>query len=702
MRTPILKQEPEQDSIVGAAIKGAAEHGATSGGAAVSATEGTSIVLSTGLKMATGGTSSASGNPESSDLGVPSPTAKAEDSTKDNERDKGKDKDKDKDKDDKDKDKEKATSHTRCRSYGVGANPSIKVKLVIQNAQRLNALAKESGKKPTHAKEAGLHIANANLKKALDRVKPDDPEKLKTGLQTGIAGLIKENQKAKSALPTAPMAPMKEAVKPRLLPEDHKVPEAAEAPAIVAVCISGKEGSMEGYVVGKQIGHGAYATVRLAYHKDLAKNVALKVYEKKKLVEPQRQKSVYREIRLLEKMSHPNVVKLYEAFDTRRHVILVMEYVRGKSLHSYLKAQPNRQFEEWEAKTLFRQVVGGIEYCHSKSIAHRDIKLENLLLDEHNNVKIIDFGFSTCIPNTKKIKIFCGTPSYMSPEIVLRQEYAGPPADVWALGVLLYAMLCGTFPFKGRNDKELYKRISRGQAPLPEHLSPGAKLLLQRMLQVDPDRRPTSHELLSDKWFSGVGEEPLFHKVGKDTPKAGDSRPGINLEAYLAYYSDQPYLARSEVPELPPHPAKPSTSNGGTVNNNINIINNITHINCGYNGSLTYSNQSFSSKGGSNSSLLAKNSNSNTNFGLEGSKATDSLDAELLSSIVKLGYSVEEVKQQLQNEQSHIYKLYNKLLDEKRQLNLAVAPQVVPSIVSSFDTFKSKSRLGILPVLSAS
>ena len=164
----------------------------------------------------------------------------------------------------------------------------------------------------------------------------------------------------------------------------------------------------------------------------------------------------------------------------------------------------------------------------------------------------------------------------------------------------------------------------------------------------------------------------------------------------MAYYCDQPYPARNEAPDLQPHPTKPPPSAVGvvgTVNNNINIINNITHINCGYNGSLTYSNQSFSSKGGSNSSLLAKNSNSNATFGLEGSKGADSVDTELLSSIVKLGYSMEEIKQQLQNEQSHVYKLYNKLLDEKRQLNIAVAPQVVPSIASSFDTFKSKSRL---------
>ena len=101
---------------------------------------------------------------------------------------------------------------------------------------------------------------------------------------------------------------------------------------------------------------------------------------------------------------------------------------------------------------MFKAIVSAIAYCHSKQICHRDIKLENILLDEQGNPKLIDFGFSTCIPNDKKVKIFCGTPSYMSPEIVQKIEYNGPPADVWALGVLLYALLTGTFPFKGNGS----------------------------------------------------------------------------------------------------------------------------------------------------------------------------------------------------------------------------------------------------------
>ena len=158
-------------------------------------------------------------------------------------------------------------------------------------------------------------------------------------------------------------------------------------------------------------------------------------------------------------MNHPNIVKIFEAFETEDNVYLVMEYVGGGSLHSLLKEQSDRRLQEEDAKRLFKQIMTALQYCHRKSITHRDIKLENILLDEHRNVKLIDFGFSTCIPNDKKIKMFCGTPSYMAPEIVRRDEYAGPPADVWASGVLLYALTNGCFPFRGGTDKELYRRI---------------------------------------------------------------------------------------------------------------------------------------------------------------------------------------------------------------------------------------------------
>ena len=129
-----------------------------------------------------------------------------------------------------------------------------------------------------------------------------------------------------------------------------------------------------------------------------------------------------------------------------------MELGGYTSLHGYLKTKLGRKINEEEAKKLFKQTVEGISYLHKKNVAHRDIKLENILLDGSKTIKIIDLGFSIVTQKDKLLNIFCGTPSYMSPELATKKEYQGSHADVWALGVLLYVFLCGKFPFKGTNS----------------------------------------------------------------------------------------------------------------------------------------------------------------------------------------------------------------------------------------------------------
>ena len=162
-------------------------------------------------------------------------------------------------------------------------------------------------------------------------------------------------------------------------------------------CTEGSDPShFDRYIIGKRIGQGAYATVRAGIDTITNKKVAIKIYEKQNLLDSQRRKGVRREIKLLERMRHDNIIMLHEAFDNPKKVFLVMENINGGSLHSLLKSKPNRQLKESEAKNLFRQVASAIKYCHSKNITHRDIKLENVLLDENKkNVKLIDFGFST-------------------------------------------------------------------------------------------------------------------------------------------------------------------------------------------------------------------------------------------------------------------------------------------------------------------
>ena len=129
-----------------------------------------------------------------------------------------------------------------------------------------------------------------------------------------------------------------------------------------------------------------------------------------------------------------------------------MEHINGVSLLNYLKSKPNRKIDEEIVKNIFNQIISGIQYIHSKHISHGDIKLENLLIDSNNNIKIIDFGFGTHSFNGKLLNFFCGTPSYMPPEIINRKNYQGSCADIWSVGVLLYTLICGSFPFRGSNQ----------------------------------------------------------------------------------------------------------------------------------------------------------------------------------------------------------------------------------------------------------
>ena len=259
-------------------------------------------------------------------------------------------------------------------------------------------------------------------------------------------------------------------------------------------------GNLEDYSVGRQVGQGAYAVVRLGLHKPSNTKVAIKTYDKVKLQDPRRRKNVYREVQLMQQLQHPQCIRLREAINSSNHIHIVMEYVAGASLRSYVKRKALRRVEEVEARRLFEQVVRGIQYCHGMNIAHRDVKMENILLDESDNIKIIDFGFAT--RSCMKTKAFCGTPSYMAPEIVDRLDHFALPADIWALGVLLYALLTGSFPFKGLSDKDLYKNISRGTFTFPENLPAEARNLIGRMLNVDPGLRPTCGEILAHAWVN--------------------------------------------------------------------------------------------------------------------------------------------------------------------------------------------------------
>jgi len=159
---------------------------------------------------------------------------------------------------------------------------------------------------------------------------------------------------------------------------------------------------------------------------------------------------------------------------------------------------------ETTARRIFKQTIEAVNYLHSLHIVHRDIKLDNILVEESSRmVKLIDFGFSVVISGGQRLKVFCGTPSYMAPEIVRKQDYDGKPVDIWAVGVLLFVMLTGSFPFKGVSEQDLYSKIQRGHYRHNHDALPRqARYVIAKMLETDPRKRITAAELLKEPYIA--------------------------------------------------------------------------------------------------------------------------------------------------------------------------------------------------------
>ncbi|KAJ8605317.1 hypothetical protein CTAYLR_002351 [Chrysophaeum taylorii] len=275
---------------------------------------------------------------------------------------------------------------------------------------------------------------------------------------------------------------------------------------LLVATASHRRGLPDVYSFGKVIGVGSFGTVRLASHKLTGQKVAIKTYERAKMKDPQQWKRVQQEARVMEKLSDfPLVCRFLEAFETAgpRRAHLIMEHLPGGSLCSYVKAK--RKLAEVEAQPLMLQLAVAIEHMHSLDVVHRDIKLENILFldDTHKVVRVIDFGFSTRCAPERRLRLFCGTPSYMAPEIVRRTEYRGKPIDLWSFGVVAYACLGGFFPFAARSQPELYRKILRGAFRLPDGLSTGAVALLRAAILVDVQHRLTAPEARGHHWLVG-------------------------------------------------------------------------------------------------------------------------------------------------------------------------------------------------------
>ena len=205
------------------------------------------------------------------------------------------------------------------------------------------------------------------------------------------------------------------------------------------------------------------------------------------------------------------MVKLFETFESEKHIVLVMELCAGGDLLNYVRKR--RRLKEEYAKYIFKQVIEGIAHVHQKGVLHRDIKLDNILLDGKGVVKIGDFGVSRIITNINdRMTEQCGTPAYIAPEILRDKGYYGFACDVWSAGVVLYAMLYGTVPFKANNMNDLHKLIMKGKYTLKDDISESSRDLLKNLLQRDPNQRMSIPDILNHPWMQGIeGEMTLFN-----------------------------------------------------------------------------------------------------------------------------------------------------------------------------------------------
>jgi MAP/microtubule affinity-regulating kinase len=291
------------------------------------------------------------------------------------------------------------------------------------------------------------------------------------------------------------------------------------------------ETNLDFYKYGRLIGQGAFGKVNLGLNVLTGRVVAIKSFNKSNLnSNSENMKKIVYETNLMKKLNHPNITKILELFEEKEYILIIMEYINGGNLFSFLKK--HRTVSEKTAKLLYKQIILGIKYMHEQNIVHRDIKLENILIDLNNNIKICDFGIGRVLSSPDQ-PLFdqCGTPMYIAPEILLCSKdkgYKGFPVDIWSSGIVLYILLSGTLPFSFKNTSEslmgskeskieednnnsleLQYSIVNNEPKEIENLSNEGKDLLSKILQKDPKKRITCEEILNHPWMKGISNNEI-------------------------------------------------------------------------------------------------------------------------------------------------------------------------------------------------
>ena len=255
------------------------------------------------------------------------------------------------------------------------------------------------------------------------------------------------------------------------------------------------------YSLGKVIGQGSSGIVRKAVHKATKQVRAVKILKKSS----QDEEKLFLEVNILSKLSHPNIMHIYEFYDDKVNFYIVSELCEGKELFEQITSSGS--FSEEKSCPIIQQLLSAICYCHLNNIVHRDLKPENIIINIKNKevcIKLIDWGCARYFQKSKKMSKISGTPYYLAPEVI-NGEY-DEKCDIWSCGVILYVLLCGYPPFNGENNEEIIENVLKGDFEFPDdewsEVSDYAKDLIKKMLTYDPKKRPSAKHILKHSWFS--------------------------------------------------------------------------------------------------------------------------------------------------------------------------------------------------------
>ena len=319
---------------------------------------------------------------------------------------------------------------------------------------------------------------------------------------------------------------------------------------IVVVQKGKKKGN---YILEETIGEGAFAKVKLGKHIQTGEKVAIKILNKQTIYNFDIKK-VKKEINILQRLKHKNIIQLYEIMETKNNLYIVMEYCEGKELFEYIVER--KHLTEREACRYFQQIINGVEYLHLSNVTHRDLKPENLLLDNKKRILISDFGLSILSKNYNELlSTPCGTPSYAPPEMLKGKKYNGIFSDIWSCGIILYTMLVGNLPCSESKEELVYQNIITHNFYYPENLSDDAIDLIEHLLKINPEERYNFDEIKAHPWFNiltpklrpgiifGVHKIPIDPKIldkakemGYDQKKIEESVSKSKYDSFSAVY----------------------------------------------------------------------------------------------------------------------------------------------------------------------